>query len=664
MSDLRWRNRGTGLGGRVVVPLLAAFAFALPASASAASTWVAANVPLTRLNPAAGTSPGEALTAVSCPASGSCYALGSYSDDTGSREGLIETLAGGKLTASTAPLAGLSPAGGSNPQIGIFSMDCPVAGWCVAVGDYKDTSGNTDLLSETLSDGAWSAATLPLTGLNPTANPSIGIGLNKVTCAGEQVCTAVGAYNATSGASPQGLIEQLSASGWKATTAPLTGLNGTEDQLNDVSCASASSCAAVGITDGGDGDLVETLSGTAWAPSSPSLGGLTPPAVTNPFTHQPGGGDLTNVSCPSSGACTEVGTYEDNADGTLGLLVSGSQTKAVDLTAIKPAAGTNPIFAFAGLACGTACTGLGDYTTSASGRIASVTRLSSGGATTTAVSLAALSPAAASPPSVTLQDLSCPSTSNCVGVGQYLDNQEDERGIVETITTSTTATTPLLSSLKPAPASNPGSTLAKVACPPSGPCLAIGSYIDASSQLHAMLASPAPANTITRLSPAAGPTAGGQTVTIHGTGFKAGAHVFFGSGAEASSVTVVSSTELRAVTPAHAAGLVNVRVISNSGTSPVTGHDKYTYGPPAVSAVSPHSGSASGGQTVTITGSGFVPGSHVVFGAGASATTVTFVTRDQLTAVSPAHAAGVVNVRVITPGGPSPISSTDHYTYN
>ena len=55
----------------------------------------------------------------------------------------------------------------------------------------------------------------------------------------------------------------------------------------------------------------------------------------------------------------------------------------------------------------------------------------------------------------------------------------------------------------------------------------------------------------------AGPTAGGNTVTINGTNFLAGARVKFGATASAS-VTFVSATQLKAVAPAHAAGTVDV----------------------------------------------------------------------------------------------------------
>ena len=64
---------------------------------------------------------------------------------------------------------------------------------------------------------------------------------------------------------------------------------------------------------------------------------------------------------------------------------------------------------------------------------------------------------------------------------------------------------------------------------------------------------------ITGIVPSSGPAAGGTTVTIAGTGFQDGATVGFG-GSPSTSVAVRSSTELQAVTPAHAAGTVDITV--------------------------------------------------------------------------------------------------------
>jgi len=69
--------------------------------------------------------------------------------------------------------------------------------------------------------------------------------------------------------------------------------------------------------------------------------------------------------------------------------------------------------------------------------------------------------------------------------------------------------------------------------------------------------------TVNAISPNNGPSSGGTPVTISGTNFLAGALVLFGT-VPASNVTVVSTTQIQALTPANAAGLATVTV-ENSG---------------------------------------------------------------------------------------------------
>ena len=66
---------------------------------------------------------------------------------------------------------------------------------------------------------------------------------------------------------------------------------------------------------------------------------------------------------------------------------------------------------------------------------------------------------------------------------------------------------------------------------------------------------------------------------------------------------------------------------------------------PKVSAVSPNNGTASGGASVTITGTGFQSGAAVTIG-GTAATGVTVVSSTSITAKTPAHSAGAADVAV------------------
>jgi hypothetical protein len=76
---------------------------------------------------------------------------------------------------------------------------------------------------------------------------------------------------------------------------------------------------------------------------------------------------------------------------------------------------------------------------------------------------------------------------------------------------------------------------------------------------------------VTSVDPNTGTTAGGQRVTVRGSGFVNGATVTFG-GAAGTSVTFVDSTTLTVTTPAHAAGIVDVAVtIPGPASATLTG---------------------------------------------------------------------------------------------
>ena len=100
----------------------------------------------------------------------------------------------------------------------------------------------------------------------------------------------------------------------------------------------------------------------------------------------------------------------------------------------------------------------------------------------------------------------------------------------------------------------------------------------------AFAGTPLPPPSIIEISPATGPVSGGTEVTITGEGFLPGATVEIGG--EASSVEVVSETELRAVTPAHAAGSEPVVVSDLYGNS--SGGPDFTFAGPQIAPVAAH----------------------------------------------------------------------------
>ncbi|MFE9310697.1 IPT/TIG domain-containing protein [Streptomyces sp. NPDC088353] len=148
------------------------------------------------------------------------------------------------------------------------------------------------------------------------------------------------------------------------------------------------------------------------------------------------------------------------------------------------------------------------------------------------------------------------------------------------------------------------------------------------------------------LSTSSGPLAGGNTITVNGTGLSTATSVSFGG--NSATPTVNSDSSISVVVPAGtAAGPVSVTVTtaggSNNGLS-------YTYiDDPTIVTVNPTSGPTSGGTAVTITGTNLGTASSVTFGGTAAPFSV--ISATTLSAVTPPGTAGAVDVVVTNPAG-------------
>jgi hypothetical protein len=169
-----------------------------------------------------------------------------------------------------------------------------------------------------------------------------------------------------------------------------------------------------------------------------------------------------------------------------------------------------------------------------------------------------------------------------------------------------------------------------------------------------------PPPVVSSVSPASGPAAGGNVITITGSNFIGVSAVTFG-GVNATGISGSSSSLLVQV-PAGT-GTVDVRVVAFGVSSAINANDKYTYLPaPTVTFISPASGVSGVATTVTINGTGFTGATAVHFGT-TSATLFTVNSDTQLVATSPASTAMTVDITVTTPNGTSPTSANDEYTW-
>jgi len=164
---------------------------------------------------------------------------------------------------------------------------------------------------------------------------------------------------------------------------------------------------------------------------------------------------------------------------------------------------------------------------------------------------------------------------------------------------------------------------------------------------------------ITSISQLTGSTEGGTNVTITGTNFTGATSVTF-DGIAATSLSIVNSTTITCITPAHIIGAVGIIVTTAGGSSGE--FSSFTYiTPPNITDISSSFGSTLGGTNVTIVGTNFIGATSVTFG-GLSATTINVLNSTTITCITPARTtAGAVGIIVTTGGGPS--VSFSSFTY-
>ncbi|NEI69225.1 autotransporter domain-containing protein [Rhizobium lusitanum] len=115
------------------------------------------------------------------------------------------------------------------------------------------------------------------------------------------------------------------------------------------------------------------------------------------------------------------------------------------------------------------------------------------------------------------------------------------------------------------------------------------------------------APTVTALSPATGPTAGGTSVTLTGTGFTGATAVHFGA-TNAPGFSVNSDSSITVSSPSGSAGTVNVTVTNPGGTSTTGAANQFTYVSPVTATTAIASKAATQARAVSaftpVTGSG------------------------------------------------------------
>jgi hypothetical protein len=236
-------------------------------------------------SPSPRTGTGNFLFGVSCVTAAFCAAVGRYGQPSTAKSDPITEIWNGS-TWSVAP----NPPKLHNADLA--SVSCISATACTAVGSYRRiTPAARGTLVESWNGSSWSVVP------SADAGTSVHNSLSGVSCTSATACTAVGSYFDTGLAPPaeQTLAESWNGSSWSVVPSPDIGTD-VDNFLYSVSCASGTSCIAVGTASPGTiGDtLIEAWNGSSWS------------AVPSPGTENIDA-FLRGVSCPSASMCMAAG---------------------------------------------------------------------------------------------------------------------------------------------------------------------------------------------------------------------------------------------------------------------------------------------------------------------------------------------------------------------
>jgi len=236
------------------------------------------------------------LRAMACPAVDTCFAVGSYRDDTGvDRSLMVYDVMGVWSTKNGAIRAAVHGA----LWDAIDSISCPSTTACSATGHWSyatDIDSRSVVLS--YAGGRWTVRRVPMPA--GTARPGRVVGiLGSISCSSAGNCVAVGNLSIVG---PVLIVERNGV--WSAVRAP-SPFGSQAEWLAAVSCPANAGCVAVG-TYGSPGDpldqhgLILSQAKTTWtAREAPP-----PPGVpSGTWTY------FTSISCPSANRCVAAGVY-------------------------------------------------------------------------------------------------------------------------------------------------------------------------------------------------------------------------------------------------------------------------------------------------------------------------------------------------------------------
>jgi hypothetical protein len=390
------------------------------------------------------------------------------------------------------------PNAGGEPNVLFDWGACPTAESCVAVGSYKDESGNRQALAALRTSGSWGHAVeiaLPPGAAASAQNAGFSPGNPTVACTGRDACAAVGHYTEEEVGEAPMVAEETDGSWDRAREVepPANAESGPRARLFSIACPASGSCASGGEyhSEGDREAMVAEETDGSWGQAAE----IEPPAnaASDPMA------SLSQAACSASGSCVAVGSYLDSVTGTIEAMVATEvegtwgQASQVEL---PPNAASTPRSVLHSVVCVTSgpCVAVGKYT-DGSGNEEAMAAEETDGSWGQATEIEPPVNAAGNP-QATLNP-GCPTSGSCVLVGAYTDDGGEREAMVDEQTDGAWGRAGEIASPANA-AADPKALVGEVLCPASGLCLGFGEYENSGGSTGNMevLGMTAPENTL------------------------------------------------------------------------------------------------------------------------------------------------------------------------
>jgi hypothetical protein len=274
---------------------------------------------------------GAEVSSISCPTADSCAAGGFYLDGSGigHDQAFVVSERNGVWRKAIEVPGSAALNLGSDAEV--YSISCPTAGSCAAGGYYLDGSGHDQAFVVSEKNGVWRNAT------EVPGSAALNLGGNaetySVSCPTAGSCAAVGQYLDGS-AHGRGFVVNEKNGVWRKAI-PVPGPAALAiGAVTSVACSTAGDCAAGGFYIDGSGHeqlVVVSEKNGVWRKAIPVPG--------SGALNLGGYADVSSISCPTSGSCTVGGFYHDGSNHQQALVVSeenGTWRKAMDVPGSVP----------------------------------------------------------------------------------------------------------------------------------------------------------------------------------------------------------------------------------------------------------------------------------------------------------------------------------------